>query len=170
MTRFSESCYSMISVERLMKYCLYIHVLYRGECSIYVKMNMNINMNISVSVCRWYPAKRALPAMLKHGRWDPFGRIPSMCMYMYIWEMSHLLTVFVIHIKGTIITTRFFWLQPWSAGLQYIYRILICSSLWLHIDGFVQDCSISSALAMEILQTCTKPSIYLCTYRCFTVR
>ena len=28
-----------------------------------------------------------------------------------------------------------------------------------HIDGLVQDCSISSALAMEILQFCTKASI-----------
>ena len=29
-----------------------------------------------------------------------------------------------------------------------------------YIDGLVQDCSIFSALAMEILQSCTKPSIY----------
>ena len=29
-----------------------------------------------------------------------------------------------------------------------------------HIDGLVQDYSISSALAMEILQSCIKPSIY----------
>ena len=28
-----------------------------------------------------------------------------------------------------------------------------------YVDGFVQDCSISSVLAMEILQFCTKPSI-----------
>ena len=28
-----------------------------------------------------------------------------------------------------------------------------------HIDGLVQDSSISSALAMEILQSCTRPSI-----------
>ena len=28
-----------------------------------------------------------------------------------------------------------------------------------HADGLVQDCSISSALAMEILQSCTKPSM-----------
>ena len=27
------------------------------------------------------------------------------------------------------------------------------------LGGLVQDCSISSALAMEILQSCTKPSI-----------
>ena len=30
----------------------------------------------------------------------------------------------------------------------------------IHIDGLLQDCSISSALAMEILQSCTKPLIY----------
>ena len=28
-----------------------------------------------------------------------------------------------------------------------------------HINGLVQDCSNSSALAMELLQSCTKPSI-----------
>ena len=30
----------------------------------------------------------------------------------------------------------------------------------MHIDGLVQDCSISIANALEILQSCTKPSIY----------
>ena len=29
-----------------------------------------------------------------------------------------------------------------------------------YIDALAQDCSISSALAMEILQSCTKPSIW----------
>ena len=28
----------------------------------------------------------------------------------------------------------------------------------LNIDGLVQDCSNSSALAMELLQSCTKPT------------
>ena len=32
-----------------------------------------------------------------------------------------------------------------------------------HIDGLVQDCSNSSALAVELLQFCTKPSI--CTFK-----
>ena len=31
-----------------------------------------------------------------------------------------------------------------------------------HIESLVQDCSNSSALAMELLQSCTKPSIYHC--------
>ena len=30
-----------------------------------------------------------------------------------------------------------------------------------HIDGLVQDCSNSSALAVGLLQYCTKPSIYV---------
>ena len=30
----------------------------------------------------------------------------------------------------------------------------------LDIDGLVQDCSTSSALAMELLQSCAKPSIW----------
>ena len=29
-----------------------------------------------------------------------------------------------------------------------------------HMDGLIQDCIISTALAMEILQSCTKPVIY----------
>ena len=29
-----------------------------------------------------------------------------------------------------------------------------------HFDGLVQACSHSNALAMELLQSCTKPSIY----------
>ena len=28
-----------------------------------------------------------------------------------------------------------------------------------HVDGLVQDCSISSALTMEIVQSCTKASM-----------
>ena len=33
----------------------------------------------------------------------------------------------------------------------------------IYIDGLVQDCSNSSALAMELLQPCTKQSIYAST-------
>ena len=34
------------------------------------------------------------------------------------------------------------------------------SGSWSHIEGLVQECSISSALAMEILQSYVKPSIW----------
>ena len=33
-------------------------------------------------------------------------------------------------------------------------------SILEYIDGLVQDCSISSALAMEILQSCTEPYVF----------
>ena len=36
----------------------------------------------------------------------------------------------------------------------------VCVAHVQHISGLVQDCSISIALAMEIPQSCTKPSIY----------
>ena len=76
----------------------------------------------------------------------------------------------------------------WITGIRYELTLLkhsdtkqICMHIWwvimhftcsgkvrirgiitkLQFDGLVQDCSISSALAMEILQSCTKPSISL---------
>ena len=39
---------------------------------------------------RWHPAKRALPAMLTHGGWGPFGRIPSIYLSL-IWFSKFLI-------------------------------------------------------------------------------
>ena len=39
------------------------------------------------------------------------------------------------------------------------YSADVASSSFLHCDGLVQDYSNSSALAMELLQSCTKPLI-----------
>ena len=46
--------------------------------------------------------------------------------------------------------------QIWLPSQSWRYHR---RALWLHIDALVQDCSYSSALAMELLQCCTKPSI-----------
>ena len=51
----------------------------------------------------------------------------------------------------------------WIYMSEYSFR-WVCkthTSWWHKIDGLVQDCSISSALAMEILQFCTKPLKWL---------
>ena len=48
----------------------------------------------------------------------------------------------------------------WS--LSWIIKLTDSS----HIDGLVQDCSNSSALAMELLQSCTKPSIWTYGHWC----
>ena len=43
-----------------------------------------------------------------------------------------------------------------------MFRACCAFLMWLHYYDSVQDCSISSALAKQILQSCTKPSI--CSY------
>ena len=43
---------------------------------------------------------------------------------------------------------------------QSVFTLYSDTSTNRHIDGFLQDCSISSALAMEILQSCVKPWIW----------
>ena len=79
---------------------------------------------------------------------------------------------------GTAMTTFFGpayrWLTQWSysslvLGHRYMNKnwhpkVQVPEQLWRnsvgHIDGLVQKCNISSALTMEILQSCLKPSIY----------
>ena len=40
------------------------------------------------------------------------------------------------------------------------YRVIHFINREYDVKGLMQDCSISSALAMEILQSCTKPSMW----------
>ena len=47
----------------------------------------------------------------------------------------------------------------------FMYISFCIEETWEHIDGFVQNCSISNVLGMEILQSCTKPSISPCAGR-----
>ena len=58
--------------------------------------------------------------------------------------------------------------MDWHAALEYnCDDNLICFTLPVkshHIDGLVQDCSNPSALAMELLHSCTKPSTYALNY------
>ena len=63
-------------------------------------------------------------------------------------------------IKCPNILKLLFWLTrvvTLTPPLPYLAVFFILS--W-NINGLVQDCSISSADALEILQSCTKPSIY----------
>ena len=48
-------------------------------------------------------------------------------------------------------------------GLHHFIKPSLCFDKY--IDGLVQDCSISIANALEILQSCTKPSICTAWYR-----
>ena len=46
--------------------------------------------------------------------------------------------------------------------LTHLLRVASVAKRQSHIDALVQDCSNASALAMELLQSCTKPLIYQC--------
>ena len=44
--------------------------------------------------------------------------------------------------------------------MYFKHKVSIPTAYIHHIDGWAQDCSNSSALAMELLQSCAKPSMY----------
>ena len=50
------------------------------QCSFQIKTALQFHKIVALCITRktwrWYPAKRALPAMLPRGRYSPFGRIP----------------------------------------------------------------------------------------------
>ena len=51
--------------------------------------------------------------------------------------------------------------QNWATFKQVLYHDIHNIYMYIkYIDGLVQDCSVSSSLAMEIMQYCTKPLIY----------
>ena len=58
------------------------------------------------------------------------------------------------------------WRGQWTLYFNSFYPEFISGNVELYFDGLVQDCRISSANALEILQTCTKPSI--CTFYHFS--
>ena len=54
-------------------------------------------------------------------------------------------------------------LKNWPKISQSVFSLYSDTGTNRHTNGFVQDCSISSVLAMEILQSCAKPWIW---YQC----
>ena len=54
-------------------------------------------------------------------------------------------------------------IEAYTKYLKFLY-CMAWKNMTLHsaddIDGLVQDCSNSSALAMKLLQSCTKPSVF----------
>ena len=58
----------------------------------------------------------------------------------------------------------FFWISKWyvMTSVLPIDRLRSYSIRQCNIDGLVQDCSNSIANALELLQSCTKPSTWYC--------
>ena len=55
------------------------------------------------------------------------------------------------------------WFNTATIIRQWSISFYPCGLLIAYIDGLVEDCSNSRVLAMELLQSCTKPSIW-CQY------
>ena len=55
--------------------------------------------------------------------------------------------------------------QTWNTHQTLNWYKIDCVIRGLHIDGLVQDCSNSCVLAIGLLQSCIKPSIWSLTHR-----
>ena len=106
------------------------------KCGISISLYLNRQCLSSIvyithsknTIYRWYPAKRALPAMLTHGRSDPF--------WYDTLDMVHAMSCLLCFVMD-----KFY---PYLTGSH-------------HSDSFGQKFSDSNALAMELLQSCIKP-------------
>ena len=80
-------------------------------------------------------------------------------IYFFTFSRPEVGKLFLIHF--------FTFSRPEVGKLFRIYVFTFSTWSWKiipYFDGLVQDCSNSSELAMELLQSCTKPSIYLFFY------
>ena len=114
----------------------------------------------------WCPGSLGRQGISRHGIDEISWNIPSLASEEFIC-----LTKFSPAVNATT-TVPFFFFSTSTRSNR------VCDVLWLadphwpsgdsgrmnssggaYIDGLAQDCSNSSALAMELLQSCTKPSI-----------
>ena len=70
-------------------------------------------------------------------------------------KLIHFLLIFLEDGLTNVLSPQWEYLCQWQLHLESDP-----SKEQAHIDGLVQDCSNSSASAMELLQSCTEPSIY----------
>ena len=75
---------------------------------------------------------------------------------IYYWYMAQ-----CIHMVEAV-TTAYAWRRRISGQPSrfFWFRWLVSLFIYFYVDGLVQDCSNSSALAIELLQFCTKPLMY----------
>ena len=79
---------------------------------------------------RWYPAKRALPAMRKHEQIGPFGRIPLIWAWTPSWQLS--MTANSQSVRTLLLTVcQFGWLLTFMvAPCTQRVRVTMWVTLW----------------------------------------
>ena len=86
--------------------------------------------------------------------------------YIHIYRHTDISPIYTNYSPGGQLLSGWYTISYRCGHIWCINHIVIygmqCENqyMYTHIDGLVQDCSNSSALAMELLQSCTKPSIY----------
>ena len=86
--------------------------------------------------------------------------------YSDLWSLAclgiiiHTFTIWTTH-QCIIILSYITYLNPLMYSISHEICTWFCCALFCcgYIDGLMQDCSNSIALAMELLQSCAKPSI-----------
>ena len=120
---------------------------------IFLKANVRISIKIS----------------LKFDPKSPIDNIPPLFQIM-AWRRpgdKPLSEAMMVSLLTHICVTRLQWVKHTSnhtPGLFNYRRVPFLwgtTQLWLHVDGWVLGSSISNALAMEIVQSSTKPSVWL---------
>ena len=94
------------------------------------------------------------------GRFSEANNTPPEIIVAYILDVTACLNGF----------EKIYFMGHWTSNPLLCTRTIVVTKTlkimddmkpMVHVDGLVQDCSNSSALAMELLQSCTKPSIWL---------
>ena len=70
--------------------------------------------------------------------------------FIQIWLYDGNYVVYILEANGSL----------WGSNSGSTFGPLVQTILKLHFDGLVQDCSISIANALEILQSCAKPLMW----------
>ena len=139
--------------------CIIVVILYWSQCvnwaqcKIYLRLIIWFNFPFYIALLKastniWihvvhYSVKLSISQMVR-----------SPTLYLCYWTTFFLSVINSSTVTGSLDTKEFL---TSNGDLLLISSNLI--QVMHHIDGLVQDCSISSALAMELLQSCTKPSI-----------
>ena len=74
------------------------------------------------------------------------------------WTVNSAFLLTLLWLSGAYIVDNLLFPNPTKMCLKQFIMTQICYDA--HFDGLVQDCSTSSVLAMAILQSFTKPSIF----------
>ena len=113
---------------------------------------MKINFKMSSAKCR--PPCVGLNVLKIH---ICCGNIPVSSTHIV---QGYFTSLYVLLLRGAIVRAIIRWHRcKWRAWVNGKRKTKLPAYCMYYIDGLVQDCSYSSALAMELLQSCTKPPI-----------